>query len=166
MNTHDQQGKRRQNLTAYLAEHDTRCPKCGYNLRQIEDSICSECGLMLAELPLHHLPNIFYDARFEQRVVRLEVCCILVVCSPALIFAVQASSVIGALVITGLYLTVAASCISIERNTHRRHIRKSKTTFYDGTTCFGTYALLIISILVLPTILLIINLSASLISML
>jgi DNA-directed RNA polymerase subunit RPC12/RpoP len=31
-------------LRSYLAERDVPCPKCGYNLRGVEQSKCPECG--------------------------------------------------------------------------------------------------------------------------
>ena len=31
-------------LRSYLASRDVPCPRCGYNLRGSQDSVCSECG--------------------------------------------------------------------------------------------------------------------------
>jgi hypothetical protein len=32
-------------LRIYLAERDVRCPRCGYNLRGVQEPRCPECGL-------------------------------------------------------------------------------------------------------------------------
>ncbi len=39
-------------LVEYLADRDVECPKCGYNLRGLEQAVCPECSrvLRLAEL--------------------------------------------------------------------------------------------------------------------
>jgi hypothetical protein len=34
-------------VAAYLAERDTPCPGCGYNLRGVEGGTCPECGLAI-----------------------------------------------------------------------------------------------------------------------
>lgn len=34
-------------LRGYLAQHDAPCPACGYNLRQLTQTNCPECGLVL-----------------------------------------------------------------------------------------------------------------------
>ena len=31
-------------LTTYLAERDTPCPRCGYNLKMLTGNRCPECG--------------------------------------------------------------------------------------------------------------------------
>lgn len=40
-------------LSEYLADHDTPCPQCGYNLRGLRSSACPECNerLVLAVRP-------------------------------------------------------------------------------------------------------------------
>ena len=34
-------------LTAFLAAHDAPCPRCGYNLRTLLGTRCTECGMKL-----------------------------------------------------------------------------------------------------------------------
>ena len=41
-----------EHLRAYLADHDTPCPNCGYNLRHLTGDACPECG-QLVTLGVH-----------------------------------------------------------------------------------------------------------------
>ena len=164
MNEHEQQHESQRELAEYLATHDTWCPKCGYNLRQTQNSICSECGLELTQIPLKHLPTIYFDAQFEKHVIRLAMCCVLVVCSPVLLLILSTGKGEYAIIAVALYLMIVVACVSVERTTHTRHIRKAETIHYDGTTPFGTYSLLIIATLVIPAIVMIVHIIDSLIT--
>lgn len=166
MNANNDQNAPRQELVDYLDAHDTRCPSCGYNLRQLRDAVCPECGLNLSAVPIAHLPTIFSDARFEKRTVRLAILCMLVVGSPILLAIVQSPLDTGTLLLLVLCIMILLVHLWIERTAHTRHIKASQSGFYDGTTNFGIYSLLLISILALPFILALIHMSSALIGML
>lgn len=51
-----------------------------------------------------------------------------------------------------------AFALHAERTTNRRHIKASKRSFYDGTTPYGTYSLLVIAILGFPALIIVWNL--------
>lgn len=62
-------GSREQKLAAYLAERDVLCPKCGYNLRGVQQGVCPECGSRLNA----KLIDIGYEKAVRERRLSLLV---------------------------------------------------------------------------------------------
>lgn len=60
-----------QNLIEYLAEHDSSCPQCSYNLRGTIKYQCSECGLEFEGYNLDKLLTLRYESVDERRVIRV-----------------------------------------------------------------------------------------------
>ena len=143
-----------ESLIDHLASHDVKCPMCGYNLRNNPNGTCSECGLDLASIPLTRLEMIYKDAKFERGVLRLAIFCILVIATPFALGVMMIGSIKMIIVGVAMFTTVALVCYKVDSGTHRRHIKKSMSTFYDGTTPFGTLSFLIITVLLFPAIML------------
>jgi hypothetical protein len=53
-------------LKAYLADRDTKCPGCGYNLRGLASSTCPECAIALSQSKIENAAA----AATEKKLVR------------------------------------------------------------------------------------------------
>ncbi len=128
---------------------------CGYNLRNNPNGTCSECGLDFTSVPLARLDMIYADAKFERRFIRVAVLCVLIVMTPVAIGIVTLGSILMVVVGIAIFVGIVYACYRVDSETHRRHIKKSMTCFYDGTTVFGTYSVLVIAVLLIPAVILI-----------
>jgi hypothetical protein len=142
-------------LIEYLGANDAPCPRCAYNLRGCHTDCCPECGLEFSQIPVSYLATIHADAMLERRLVRIAMGCVLIVGLLPCLIAFATPILSARVLVVFLYLSVIGLCVYAERTTTTRHIRASRKSLYDGTTCFGTMSLLAIAILGFPTFLIV-----------
>lgn len=135
--------------------HDTPCPRCAYNLRDCPRPRCPECGLEYSQIPVSYLATIHADAMLERRLIRIAMGCVLIVGLLPCLIAFATPILSAQVIVVFLYLSVIGLSVYAERTTTTRHIRASRKSLYDGTTCFGTMSLLAIAILGFPTFLIV-----------
>lgn len=142
----------------YLKTHDTPCPACAYNLRDCPTNQCPECGLDFSQIPVLHLTSIHADSKLERRLIRIACGCVLIVGTFACILAFAIPLMEVRLIAMMIFAGSLAIAIYAERTTTSRHIKASTGSFYDGTTRYGTYSLLLIAVLGFPTVVIVWNL--------
>jgi hypothetical protein len=147
-----------QQRTEYLRDNDAPCPRCAYNLRNSPSHRCPECGLDFSQIPVTHLQSIYTDAKLERRLIRIALVCILIVGPVACVLAYAASIRPFTLMTIAGFITAVACALYADRTTTLRHIRASSKSLYDGTTGYGTLALLIVAIMGFPTVLIVVKL--------
>ncbi|MFG0314040.1 MAG: hypothetical protein ACF8LL_07630 [Phycisphaerales bacterium] len=147
-----------QQLTEYLRDNDAPCPRCAYNLRNSPSHRCPECGLDFSLIPVPHLTSIHADSKLERRLIRIAGGCVLIIGIPACMLTFVIPLIEIRLITVMIFAGSLAIVIYAERTTTKRHIVASKGSFYDGTTRYGTYSLLVIAILGFPTVVIVWNL--------
>lgn len=147
-----------QQQAEYLRDNDAPCPRCAYNLRNCLSHRCPECGLDFSQIPVTHLQSIYTDAKQERRLIRIALVCILIVGPVACVLAYAASFRPVTLMTIAGFITAVACALYADRTTTPRHIRASSKSLYDGTTGYGTLALLIVAIMGFPTLLIVVKL--------
>lgn len=63
-------------LRRFLADRDQPCPECGYNLRDLQTSICPECGESLTVESFEPLQPTTWTQDFSWAIHKLNLMCI------------------------------------------------------------------------------------------
>ncbi|MHA7811926.1 MAG: transposase family protein [Phycisphaerales bacterium] len=131
------------------------CPRCGYCLTNSLSPPCSECGFQYDRVAPEHLPAMFHNVRVEHRLIRLIMLAYILMLVLGAYATLRSTIDWGDLFISSIFAaTILLAIVLLDRASLSRHIKKSRSPLYDGTTNAGTYSMLALAIIAIPTLML------------